>query len=50
MLDRPDALFTDPVVMERASAALATKDERPPLPRLGPERDELLAIASAASN
>lgn len=49
MLDRPDALFSDPDVLAKAGAALAAKDERPPLPRLGPPRDELLAIASAAA-
>ncbi len=50
MLDRPDALLTDPDVLAKAGTALAAKEERPPLPRLGPVRDELLAIASSASN
>ncbi|MCB0967518.1 MAG: FAD-dependent oxidoreductase [Ilumatobacter sp.] len=49
MLDRPDALFADPVVLQQAGAALAAKDDRPPLPRLGPTRDELLALATTAS-
>ena len=49
MLDEPNALLSDPQVFAAAGAALATKDERPPLPDLGPPRDELLAVMSAAS-
>lgn len=49
MLDDPNALFADPKVMGAAAHAHATKDERPPLPELGPPRDELLAVAAAAS-
>jgi 2-polyprenyl-6-methoxyphenol hydroxylase-like FAD-dependent oxidoreductase len=49
MLDAPGDLFTDPVVMTAAGAALASKAERPPLPQLGPPRDELLAIMAAAA-
>jgi hypothetical protein len=49
MLDHPDALLGNPHVMAAASAAYATKDERPPPPDLGPPRDELLAVMSAAS-
>jgi 2-polyprenyl-6-methoxyphenol hydroxylase-like FAD-dependent oxidoreductase len=48
MLDDPTALFADPKVLAAAGAALATKDERPPQPELGPPRDEFLAVASAA--
>jgi 2-polyprenyl-6-methoxyphenol hydroxylase-like FAD-dependent oxidoreductase len=49
MLDDPNALFADPAVFAAAGAALATKAERPPEPELGPPRDELLAVMSAAS-
>ena len=49
MLDDPNALLADPQVLTAAGAALATKDERPPQPELGPPRDELLAVMSAAS-
>src|SRR5262249_35009436 len=49
MLDHPDALLGNPQVMAAASAAYATKDERPPAPDLGPPRDKLLAVMSAAS-
>ena len=49
MLDAPDALLSDPVVLQAASAAHATKDERPPAPELGPPRDELLAVMAAAA-
>jgi len=48
MLDAPDALLRDPVVLEAAAAAHATKDERPPAPTLGPPHDELLAVMAAA--
>ena len=49
MLDDPNALLADPQVFSAAGAAHATKDERPPQPDLGPPRDELLAVMSAAS-
>lgn len=49
MLDDPNALFADPKVLEAAGAAHATKDERPPLPPLGPPRDDLLAVMAAAT-
>jgi 2-polyprenyl-6-methoxyphenol hydroxylase-like FAD-dependent oxidoreductase len=48
MLDDPYALLTDPAVLAAAGAAHATKDERPPLPTLGPPRDELLAVMATA--
>jgi len=49
MLDAPDSLMTDPEVLAAASAAYAGKDDRPPLPTLGPPRDELLAVMTGAS-
>jgi 2-polyprenyl-6-methoxyphenol hydroxylase-like FAD-dependent oxidoreductase len=49
MLDAPDELLADPIVLGAAGLAHATKDERPPLATLGPERDELLSIMGAAT-
>ena len=49
MLDAPDALLADPIVLQAAAAAHATKDERPPAPTLGPPRDELLAVMATAA-
>jgi 2-polyprenyl-6-methoxyphenol hydroxylase-like FAD-dependent oxidoreductase len=49
MLDDPNALFADPNVLTAAGAAHATKNERPEQPDLGPPRDELLRVMSAAS-
>jgi flavin-dependent dehydrogenase len=49
MLDHPEALLADPQVLAAAGAAHAAKDARPPEPDLGPPRDELLAVMSAAS-
>ncbi len=49
MLDAPDAMMTDPVVLEAATVAFAAKGDRPPLPTLGPERDEFLAVMTAAA-
>lgn len=49
MLESPSQLFADPKVLAAAGAAHATQHERPPLPQLGPERDELLAVMSAAT-
>ena len=48
MLDAPDALLADPIVLEAAAAAHATKDQRPPAPTLGPPREELLAVMATA--
>jgi 2-polyprenyl-6-methoxyphenol hydroxylase-like FAD-dependent oxidoreductase len=48
MLDAPDALMADPKVLEGSMKAHAQKDQRPPLPKLGPERDEFLAVMAAA--
>ena len=49
MLDSPDALMANPKVVEAALKAHATKDERPPAPVLGPDRDEFLAVMASAS-
>jgi 2-polyprenyl-6-methoxyphenol hydroxylase-like FAD-dependent oxidoreductase len=49
MLDAPDALLTDPVVLQAAAAAHATKDQRPPSPTLGPPRQDLLAVMATAT-
>lgn len=49
MLDAPDALMKDPVVLQASMAAHAAKDERPPRPALGPPRDEVLAVMAAAT-
>lgn len=49
MLDAPEALLADPVVVQAATQSLATKDQRPPAPKLGPDRDELMALVSSAT-
>lgn len=49
MLDVPDALMANPKVLEASMKAHATKDERPPAPKLGPERDEFLAVMANAT-
>jgi 2-polyprenyl-6-methoxyphenol hydroxylase-like FAD-dependent oxidoreductase len=49
MLDHPDALLANAQVLTAAGAAHATKDERPPEPDLGPPRDDLLAVMTAAT-
>lgn len=49
MLDAPEALMANPKVLQGAMAAHASKDQRPPAPKLGPDRDEFLAILSAAA-
>ncbi len=49
MLDTPDALMADPKVLAGSMAAHAAKDERPPLPKLGPDRDEFLAVMATAA-
>jgi len=36
-------------VLQGAMQAHATKAERPPAPRLGPERDEFLAVMAGAT-
>lgn len=48
MLDAPDALLSDPLVLSAAVEAHAAKDERPPQPPLGPPRQELLTVMAGA--
>lgn len=48
MLDAPDELLRDPAVLGAAMTAHAAKDERPPAPALGPDRDGFLAVMAAA--
>ncbi len=48
MLDAPDALLADPQVMQAALVAHSQKDQRPPAPRLGPDREEFLAVMARA--
>jgi 2-polyprenyl-6-methoxyphenol hydroxylase-like FAD-dependent oxidoreductase len=50
MLDAPDALMTDAKVMGAAMAAHAAKDQRPPAPKLGPDRERFLAVMAGASS
>lgn len=49
MLDTPDALMANAKVVEASITAHAQKDQRPPAPKLGPERDELLALMAGAT-
>ncbi|MDX6234739.1 MAG: hypothetical protein QOH68_3857 [Nocardioidaceae bacterium] len=42
LLVSPDSLMADPDLMARVLAVYQTRDERPPDPPLGPDRDELL--------
>lgn len=49
MLDAPDALMTDERVVSASIAAHAKKDERPPAPKLGPDRAEFLAAMAGAT-
>lgn len=48
MLDAPAALMGNPKVVEASMTAHAQKDQRPPAPKLGPERDEFLAVMAGA--
>ena len=48
MLDAPAALMTDERVVAASIAAHAKKDERPPAPKLGPDRAEFLAVMAGA--
>lgn len=50
MLDLPDALMANPKVLEGSMKAHAEKDQRPPAPKLGPERDEFLAVLAGAGS
>ena len=49
MLDAPEALMANPTVVQAAMAAHAHKDQRPPLPKLGPDRDEFLGVMATAT-
>ena len=49
MLDAPDALMANQKVVQAAVTAHAQKDQRPPAPKLGPDRGEFLAVMAAAS-
>ena len=49
MLDAPDALMANQKVVQGAMTAHAQKDQRPPAPKLGPDRDEFLAVMAAAN-
>ena len=49
MLDAPDALMANQRVVQGAMTAHAQKDQRPPAPKLGPDRDEFLAVMAAAN-
>jgi 2-polyprenyl-6-methoxyphenol hydroxylase-like FAD-dependent oxidoreductase len=49
MLDDPTALLADPQVLAAAGAAHAAKDQRPPQPKLGPAREELLSVMASAA-
>lgn len=49
MLDAPSALMADAKVVTASMTALAQKDQRPRAPKLGPDRDEFLAVMAAAS-
>ncbi len=49
MFDAPDALLANPKVLEGSMAAHASKDQRPPAPKLGPDRDEFLAVMAGAT-
>ncbi len=48
MLDAPDALMANQKVVEASMTAHAQKDQRPPAPKLGPDRDEFLAVMADA--
>lgn len=50
MLEPPDALFTNPAVLEAAQAAHATKHEREPDPAAGPERQVLLEMLAGVGS
>ena len=50
MLDLPDALMANPKVLEGSMTAHAQKDQRPPAPKLGPERDEFLNVLALAGS
>ena len=47
LLSAPDALISDPDLINRVLAVYAERDERPPDEPLGPDRDELLRQLAA---
>jgi flavin-dependent dehydrogenase len=48
MLDAPEALMANPKVVAASMAAHAQKDQRPPAPKLGPDRPQFLAVMAGA--
>jgi 2-polyprenyl-6-methoxyphenol hydroxylase-like FAD-dependent oxidoreductase len=48
LLDPPMSMMSDPVVMARVLEAYQDRDNRPPVPELGPPRKEMLATLTAA--
>ena len=48
LLESPDALMADPDVVGRVMATWQARDQRPPEPSLGPDRDEMLSVIHAA--
>jgi 2-polyprenyl-6-methoxyphenol hydroxylase-like FAD-dependent oxidoreductase len=49
LLVAPDSLMADPDLMARVLAVYQARDQRPPDPPLGPDRDELLAVLGVAA-
>ena len=49
LLDPPDAVMRDPQVVLRVMAAWQERGSRPPPPRLGPDRSELLQLVAGAA-
>lgn len=49
LLVPPDALMSDPVVMGRILTAWRERDQRPPLPAAGPERDAMVELIARAA-
>lgn len=49
LLDPPDAMMRDPRVVAGVMAAWRDRADRPPLPRLGPDRSELLQLLAGAA-
>ena len=50
MLDLPDALMANPKVLAGSMKAHAEKGQRPPAPKLGPDRDEFLNVLALAGS
>ena len=49
LLDLPDAIMRDPAVVMRVMATWQERGNRPPPPRLGPDRGELLQLLAGAA-